>query len=153
MRAVADHLGEDPDAENLAERIGWGKPLEEKWSQFEKLLNGGWVMKQSNRGDVFISIGEVKPHKQKSKGTVYDFGRIQVLVDPEWVGYTAMIVLSKNKTPKFKTYTTEEIGIEKLSHIDPSDVADIVIEAKNGKGENPEKSRESRPDWELDEFS
>jgi hypothetical protein len=31
MREVANHLEEDPDSENLAERIGWGKTLEEKW--------------------------------------------------------------------------------------------------------------------------
>jgi hypothetical protein len=57
-------------------------------------------MKKTEKGNVLISVGEVKPHKQNSKGTDYRYGRIQVQVDPEWIGYTTMIVPSKNKTPK-----------------------------------------------------
>jgi hypothetical protein len=92
-------------------------------------LREQWKMVKTKHGNVFISVSEVKLHKVGKK---YKRGRIQITVDPEWIGYTAMVTLSKIKTPKFKV-NVNEIDIEKLRDIDPSDLAEIVFETKSDK--------------------
>lgn len=139
MTQVAEYLGVSTEPEGLAERIGWArvgnKDLDEKVKQVQKLRDG-WVMKKTKKGNTFVSVGEVTPHtiKNKKRGD-YKYGRIEITVDPEWIGYTAMVVLSKTKTPKFKKYV-KEITVEELKERDPSDYADIVFEDKKEESES-----------------
>jgi len=136
MTQVAEMLGVSTEPEGLAERIGiervCNKNLDEKVKQVQKLRDG-WIMKKTKKGNTFISVGEVKHHPGKLKK--YDRGRIQIMVPPEWIGYTAMVVLSKTKTPKFKKYV-KEITVEELNERDPSDYADIVFEDKKEESES-----------------
>lgn len=133
MTQIAEMIGESTEPEGLAERVGWeragNKDLEEKIKQVQRLRDG-WVMKKTKKGEIFVGIKEVTSHLS-NKGTKYSkvYGYVQITVPAEWVGYTAMVVLSKTKTPKFKSYV-EEITIEELKERDPSDLADIVFEDK-----------------------
>jgi len=87
MHDVAEHLGVDTDEEGLAERIGLGKTLPEKLDEFEKLVNGDWMIKKTKEGNVFVSIGEVKTHRPKDKkGVTRNYGRIQVTVNLNGLG-------------------------------------------------------------------
>jgi hypothetical protein len=130
MKEVAEYIGESTEEEGLPERIGWevigNKDLDEKIFEVNKLREG-WIMRKTEKGNIFLSTIEVKKHGKEK----YKRGRIQLTVDPEWIGYTAMIVLSKTKTPKFKVYRNEDrVKIEDLKNQDPSDFADIVFEPK-----------------------
>jgi hypothetical protein len=95
-------------------------------------LRDRWIMKKTKKGNTFISIGEVKSHKVGK----YKRGRIQITVDPEWIGYTAMVVLSKTKIPKMKIYKEGEVTLDELRDEDPSDYADIVFEDKKEESES-----------------
>jgi len=144
MTQVAEKLGVSTDPEGLAERIGiervGNKDLDEKVKQVQKLRDG-WIMKKTKKGNTFISVGEVKHHPGKLKK--YDRGRIQILVPPEWIGYTAMVVLSKTKVPKMKIYK-EEVSLKDLRDEDPSDYADIVFEDKKEESESSNTSVSDR---------
>jgi len=137
MTQVAEYLGVSTEPEGLAERIGiervGNKNLDEKVKQVQKLRDR-WIMKKTKKGNTFISVGEVKPVKIKKKKD-YKYGRIEITVDSEWIGYTAMVVLSKTKIPKMKIYK-EEVTLEELRDEDPSDYADIVFEDKKEESES-----------------
>ena len=141
MTQVAERLGVSTEEEGLAERIGiervCNKNLDEKVKQVQKLRDR-WIMKKTKKGNTFISVGEVRPHEGKNKktGEVYRRGRVQITVDPEWIGYTAMVVLSKTKIPKMKIYKEGEVTLEDLRDEDPSDYADIVFEDKKEESES-----------------
>jgi hypothetical protein len=151
MTQLAEMDGDSTEPEGLAERVGWvhvgNKTLDEKIKQVEKLRDG-WVMKKTKKGDVFITVSEVKHHPGELKK--YDRGRIQITVPAEWVGYTAMVVLSKTKTPKFKSYV-EEVTLEELRDEDPSGYADIVFEPRKveKKFEGPKKESPSMSEEEF----
>ena len=150
MTKVAERLGESTEVEGLAERIGWkcadNKDLDEKVKQVQKLRDG-WVMKKTKKGNTFVSVGEVKIHKVGK----YTKGRIQITVPEEWIGYTAMVVVSKNQTPKFKSYV-DEVGLNELKDCDPSEFADIVVESKgNNQTETSEMPRKRLYEDEDDE--
>jgi len=136
---VAEYLGVSTEPEGLAERIGrervGNKNLDEKVKQFQRLRDG-WIMKKTKKGNTFISVGEVVPVIIKNKKTGdYKYGRIEITVDSEWIGYTAMVVLSKTKIPKMQIYK-EEVTLEDLRDEDPSDYADIVFEDKKEESES-----------------
>jgi hypothetical protein len=139
MTQVAEYLGVSTEPEGLAERIGiereGNKDLEEKIKQVQRLRDG-WVMKKTKKGEIFVGTKEVTSHVS-NKGTKYSkaYGYVQITVPAEWVGYTAMIVLSKTKTPKFKSYV-EEVTLEELRDEDPSDYADIVFAEKRKKAKS-----------------
>jgi hypothetical protein len=146
LHGLAEHFGVDPDAEDLAERLGLEgskKTLEQKFKEFE-IVRSGWVMKKTKKGNVFVSIGEVKGRPQTINHKEYNYGRIQMSVDPQWIGYTAMVVVSKNKTPKRKYHFDDEISIEDLAHTDPSNLVDIIFESKSdrNKGNNSKLKKE-----------
>jgi hypothetical protein len=134
MTQVAEYLGVSTEPEGIAERIGieraGNKDLDEKVKQVQKLRDR-WIMKKTKKGNTFISVGEVKTHKVGK----YKRGRIQITVDPEWIGYTAMVVLSKTKVPKMEFYK-EEVSLEELRDEDPSDYADIVFEDRKEESES-----------------
>jgi len=140
MTITAEHLGVSTEPEGLAERIGeervGNKNLDEKIKQVQRLRDG-WIMKKTKKGNIFISIGEVKPVIVKNKKTGdYKYGRIEITVDPEWIGYTAMVVLSKTKIPKMKIYKEGEVTLKDLRDEDPSYYADIVFEDKKEESES-----------------
>ena len=152
MTQLAEMDGDSTEPEGLAERVGWvhvgNKTLDEKVKQVEKLRDG-WVMKKTKSGDVFITVGEVKHHPGELKK--YDRGRIQIMVPPEWIGCTAMVVVSKTKTPKFKKYI-KEITVKELNERDPSYFADIVFESNdNNQNETSEMPRKRLYEDEDDE--
>ncbi len=142
MTQVAEMLVVSTEPEGLAERIGiervGNKNLDEKVKQVQKLRDR-WIMKKTKKGNTFISVGEVTEHKgkrSKKTGERYRRGRVQITVDPEWIGYTAMVVLSKTKIPKMQIYKEGEVTLEELRDEDPSDYADIVFEDKKEESES-----------------
>ncbi len=121
MQETADYL------RCPVEKIGWGKTLEEKVAEFEKLKKG-WIMTKPN-GEEWTTIKEIKfrPQKDKKTGEKRNYARLSVQVPIEWVGYTAKVVLSKKVTPKIVHNFEGEIGIEDLADgADPSDLVKLV---------------------------
>lgn len=153
MQEVADHLG------CPVEEIGWDKTLEEKLREFESLIKG-WIMTKPN-GEEFTTVVDVKVHKVKGgkKGKTYnnEYGRIQISVPREWVGYSAKVVLSKKVTPKLVHNFEGEIGIEDLADgADPSKLVTLVEEDNNAEPvvRETQEEREKRlhPDWTEEDW-
>jgi hypothetical protein len=152
MQMVADYLGKP------VEEIGWGKTLEEKLPEFKSLIKG-WIMTKPN-GEEFTKVVKVKAHKvkRKKKGKTYEneYGRIQISVPPEWVGYSAKVIVSKKVTPKVVYNFEGEIHIEDLADgVDPSDLVEIVEEeneTEDKKNDLEAELKRSHPDWTDDDF-
>jgi hypothetical protein len=147
-KMVAERIGESTEEEGLEERIGWAevgkKSLKEKIYEVTKLREG-WIMRKTKKGNIFISTGVVKGHGKEK----YKRGRIQITVDPEWIDYTAIVVLLKTKTPKFKSYV-DEVKIEDLKNLDPSTLADIIFEQiEPKKVEDTKQESPSLPEKEF----
>jgi hypothetical protein len=87
-----DEYSEEADIENLAKRIGWGKTSDEVFYEEET----DWKMNKTEEGTEYSTTVEIKLHKPKSKkGDEYKYGRIQVVVDPKWIGLQAKIIILK----------------------------------------------------------
>jgi len=101
---TAEHEGIDPNQEPqvLAEKLGWGKTWEEAYEEFENKIKRGYVMKKIAKGDTYIKLVEITRTKRDDKKgkQKYNYGYIETTVPEEFIGGTAMVVLSKTKTPK-----------------------------------------------------
>jgi len=51
----------------------------------------GWHIEQTNEYAIHSIEVEVEPHRTRAKGKQYLYGRIQLSVDPNWIGLTAKI--------------------------------------------------------------
>jgi hypothetical protein len=50
-----------------------------------------WHMEQTEEWEIHSIEIEIQPHNTQSKGKLYNYGRVQVSVDPKWVGLVAKI--------------------------------------------------------------
>jgi len=124
------------------EELDLGKTVEEKLAEFERLRKG-WIMSKPN-GEEFTKVVEVKVFKVKreKKGKTYnnEYGRIQISVPREWVGYSAKVIVSKKVTPKLVQNFKDEISIEDLADgADPSKLVTLVEEDNNAKPKRKSK--------------
>lgn len=73
---------------------------------FTKKFDTVWQKKETDEGTIHSTTIEIKPHTISSKGKKYTYGRIQLTVDPSWVGLKAKIEILEAKEsakPSFKT--------------------------------------------------
>lgn len=51
----------------------------------------GWQVEQTENGEIHSIEVEIEPHTTNAKGKRYLYGRIQLSIDPNWIGLTAKI--------------------------------------------------------------
>jgi len=73
------------------------KEIDEIEARFSKKFDTGWHMEQTENGEMHTIEVEIKPHKTSVKGKKYSYGRIQLTVDPAWIGLKAKISVFKAK--------------------------------------------------------
>lgn len=89
--------------------IAWAKELEQMWrlmqepdreleqeevvpaEDSEPEYSEGWRVEQTDDWEIHSKEVEIEPHKTKSKCKDYLYGRIQLSVDPSWIGLHAKI--------------------------------------------------------------
>jgi len=59
---------------------------------------GGWHIEQTDEYDIHSIEVEIGPHRTRSKGRRYLYGRIQLSVSEDWVGLPAKISVSVPRT-------------------------------------------------------
>ena len=55
----------------------------------------GWQVERTELGEAYSTLIEIKPHIAVAKGKKYTYGRIQLSVEPTWVGLKAKISIFK----------------------------------------------------------
>jgi hypothetical protein len=73
------------------------KEIDEILESFSKKFDTGWHAKRTENGEMHTIEVEIKPHKTSAKGKKYSYGRIQLTVDPAWIGLKAKISVFKAK--------------------------------------------------------
>jgi hypothetical protein len=53
--------------------------------------SGGWHIEQTDDWEIHSIEVEIEPHRTRVKEKHYLYGRIQLSVDPDWIGLTAKI--------------------------------------------------------------
>jgi len=70
---------------------------EDSVESFSKNADTGWQVERTELGETYSTVVEIKRHTAVAKGKKYAYGRIQITVDPEWVGLKATISVSKRQ--------------------------------------------------------
>jgi len=66
----------------------------EENAQQESTDSEGWHVERTSDGEIHSIELEIKPNPVKSKGKRYRYGRIQLCVDPKFIGLTAKIIIA-----------------------------------------------------------
>lgn len=83
--------GLDEEAEKVS------KEMDEIEARFSKKFDTGWHVEQTEDGEKHTIEVEIKQHPVFRNGKKYPYGRIQLTVDPAWVGLRAKISVFKAK--------------------------------------------------------
>lgn len=97
-----EHIIRKAEAQEKAynERLRMDAGLDPEYSEenseesfSKKNPDTNWQVEQTDLGETHSTIVEIKPHTA-GKGKKYHYGRIQLIVDPSWVGFKAKITVS-----------------------------------------------------------
>ena len=61
-------------------------------------------------GEEYTKIAEIKLVKQKGKKKTYDYGRIEIRVRVEWVGYKAKVIVSMWGVCAYKSFRSDPLN-------------------------------------------
>jgi hypothetical protein len=125
MEFVAEHLGCEID-----DVVSYRPSVRENL-RIVKLLQRRWIVKKPCNEEQYETVREIKRVElkkvSKKTGKNFEYGRIEITVPVEWVGYTTKVIVSKTVTPKL-VFNRQEIKPSELKNLDTSNLATIVEE-------------------------